>query len=862
MKKIAVVLLMIGLIGVSGAFAQFKPVLITNGVTLDVEVGAPYIFSHETSGNKVLVYIAGNPSEVKVKMIDNDGNTVWDHTSDTGGSPYYNPVGCETSNGNIIVAWEEGKDSPPTAIYAEKLIPSGGSVSSDWVTRVSTQTTVVRYPRVAPDSNDGAYVGFDHDENGLYYVYAQHLSSTGSAWSSDLLLTYYDRDYGHKLIAGADNQGLYTFYQAAPFGDFTTLYLVTTEGTTGSIVSSKSLGEFGASFDTVKAGDYYFIAQQDEDDNIRIYKAGSDLAIAGSAVVCNETGTQEFPKIVADADSNSANLYVCWNDYRSQTASNVDIYAQKYKISLSPQWTTNGTLASKSSGVNVYAYMRPSGSIYGSYAPMVYYNGDTYIAFQNYSSAPSSWDDISATTEADIYMQVLDSNGTTLATDLPICSVLNHQYRPEIRTSTPFIAWYDRRSGSYLQVNGQRVDEVNTQIASITTSPATSNMVIDGVGFGADPSGYLYSGVTYGSEYNHVSVDGTIVDISSWTPTAITFDNYTYNDFLAGSNNDATIEVMAYGDSDSFTLSKPSNVAISDIYFDGVAYTASGQVVNSNAVVTGEITSTYNITSASIEVDGSSSSLTLTNNQFSHTLSSLAAGGHTIIISAIDSAGGTGSTTCNVSVSSVITISDVKFGSQVYQDGTNVTGNTSFSCTIQSDYVIGNEIYISSGTGTGIEINVSTNYNPTTHVLNISDLGQHITLIGEVYFTLRAKDANNNEVSETFYVENPPTVQAKNVIAQPPESPSDDIIIAANIGGADLGGGGVSGTQAAAASQNVQIIIYGPAGYPVNINQPVTVGYNEFRIPAASVINSNGIYIVKIVYKGKVIAKTRFVVLW
>lgn len=861
MKKIILILLVVGLVGVSGAFAQYKPMLVANGVTLEAPAGSPYIFSHETSGNKVIVYLASNPSEVKVKMIDNDGNTVWDHTSDTGGSPYYTPVGCETSNGNIIVAWGEGKS--PSAIYAEKLIPSGSNVSSDWVTRVSTQTTTVRYPRVAPDSNDGAYVGFDHYENSKYYVFAQHLSSTGPAWSSDLLLTYYERDYGLKLIAGTDGRGLYVFYNPAPIGDFTALYLVTNEGTTGTVVGSKSLVSNGTGFDVVKTGDHYYTVQHDTSDNIRIYKNTSDLSDVNNAVVCNETGTQEFPKIVADADPNGANLYVCWNDYRSGQRSNVDVYAQKLNSSLVPdlQWTANGELVSKTSGANVYAYMYTNGTITSSYAPMAHYNGDTYIAFQNYNPALSSWDDIKGTTEADIYMQVLDSNGTTLTNDLPICSIINYQFSPEIRTSTPFIAWNDYRTNSYLQMNGQRVDKIDTQITGITISPASSNMVINGLGFGADPRGYRYDPIAYGAEYNHVSRNGVRSDILEWRRTGITFDNYTYNDFLAGSNNDATIEVMAYGDSDSFTISKPSNVNISDIYFDGVAYT-SGMVIKSNTLVTGAAESYYDITSASIDVDGSPSTLTVTNGAFSHQLSALSSGNHTIIISATDSEGGTGSTTCNVSVSSVITITDVKFGSEAYVEGDSVTGNTSFSCTIQSDYEIGSEIYISSGTGTGTEINVSTNYNPTTQVLNIPDLGVHITLMDEITFTLKAKDANGNVAIETFEVKNPETVQAENVIAQPPESPSDDIIIAANIGGADLGGSGVSGAQAAATSQSVQIIIYGPAGHPVSINRPVTVGYNEFRIPAASVINSNGIYIVKIVYKGKVIAKTRFVVLW
>ncbi|MEA3493061.1 MAG: hypothetical protein U9R38_01595 [Candidatus Margulisiibacteriota bacterium] len=867
MRKLVLIFLMVGLIGVSGAFAQYKPMLATNGVALcpiDFD-GGIYINLVGSAGNKLLMMVYNK--EITAKMIDNDGNSLWEEQiSSNTTDKKEDPMFVETSDGNIIFAWTDYRrgGSLPEVVM-RKYDMSGTQLSAEIE---KTYGAIVKDIKIAPDDNGGFYLVYFF---GGYNSFAidRYDGNMTSVWSNltPLALNGSTEDTRYELVSGGsgvDNRAFVVYSTNEATSEAVAALASTVSG--NGKMQYQILGNTVEFFDTLELGGKFFVVQNSSTGNIVVQRLGRTVTGVFSievskAQVCYAAGRQSIPKMVTDGSS----LCICWLDERNYSegqGNDLDIYIQKSTSDGVMQWLADGLPVTHSDqGVKSYSLISANNEILCSQQAMVYGDGRVYLAWHDFRMDPDvSKDDpfsaMIATKEADIYMQAVNiSDGSMLNSDLPVCSAVSAQILPSIFASSPFAAWVDLRDyPNLVSEEAQRADNISTAITSITTSPASANMVINGVGFGVDPNDYVYSGVTYGSEYNYVSVNGSIVGSPSWTPTAITFDNYTYNDFLAGPDSDVIVEVMAYGDTDSITLSKPSSIIISDIYFDGDAYSTSGQVISKNAIVTGEITSVQSITSSAISVDGSASTLTLTNDAFSYPLSSLSSGDHAIIISAIDSKGGTGSTTCNVSVSSVITISESSFNDKSYQRNDYVNSNTSFRGKVTSDYSI-SELKLSVGTGSGAEIDVLSDYD--NGYLEIADLGVHINLSGDVIFTLRAKDSNGNETSQVYYVSVAEQAVAKDVVATD-VSATQDARIGFNYGGQSSSSG--SGIGAAATGESVKILLYGPSGKPIMLQQAVTIGYNEVTL-SKELFDSNGIYIVKIYDGSRVIGKTRIVVL-
>ncbi len=613
-KKICMLLFLVFILG-SFSFAQFKPMLTSNGTTLETAPVSNYFVLPVSNGKLFLWdYDGGSDYDIKARLIGDDGNTLWEQVVSNAGGDQKHPHACETSDGKIIVVWDDKRNAgAEDDIYAKKFNSSGGI---EWETRVTTNSASQSKPKVCPDAKGGAFIIWKDLRDGPAVLYAQYLLSSGGLKWNDSSVAEFDDSCDHKIIAGGSDKAWVCFKMVGrtKAGEIKRVraqeiysHEGTMEGTFGELIVRD-----GVNFDAAKIGDYIVLCWEDNDNIYEQSFAANGAAQWGSDVtICDETDFQRFPKMVVDGDGNS---YVCWVDNRS---GNVDIYIQKVNGSGATQWDEDGKVATDASGFQGY-YVYSSGSPEVSSSPMAYKDGKIYIAWNDFRSDPSfDWDsDISLTSNADIFMQVIssESGARLMDNDLPVSSGQNAQYNPAVSASSPFAAWSDGRNGLSWQLFAQKVDNIPTQITGVTISALDSYMAISGQGFGADPGDIQNSDFTLGSSYNKVSIDGTTAGINTWSPTEI-ITATPYGSLLPGSHS---FEVTAYGESDLYTFSvtpSATSFTFENVKFDGIPYKA-GDFVTDNPTFEVKITSRdgdqnkIDIDSVTVEINGAASDVT------------------------------------------------------------------------------------------------------------------------------------------------------------------------------------------------------------------------------------------------------------
>ncbi|RLE40285.1 hypothetical protein DRJ16_07295, partial [Candidatus Woesearchaeota archaeon] len=135
------------------------------------------------------------------------------------------------------------------------------------------------------------------------------------------------------------------------------------------------------------------------------------------------SNTQASPSITTDQNNH---IIIAWHDYRN---GNYDIYAEILD--------SNGNTVKDEFPITAHPNTQASTSITTDQ------NNNIIIAWHDWRN--------SGTPGADIYAEILDSNGNTIKDEFPITTYSNDQYRPSITTdqnSNIIIAWYDYRSGT------------------------------------------------------------------------------------------------------------------------------------------------------------------------------------------------------------------------------------------------------------------------------------------------------------------------------------------------------------------------------------------------------------------------------
>ena len=164
-----------------------------------------------------------------------------------------------------------------------------------------------------------------------------------------------------------------------------------------------------------------------------MYGVAASAWQANGNPVCTYLSEQKNPKLCSDGQGGAI---IAWEDYRADIF--IDIYAQKMSSTGTPQWTSNGTLICNATNEQANIQLCSDGA------------GGAILVWQDYRDS-----------NADIYAQRVDSQGTTLWTfnGVPIVNLSETQENPRLCSDGAggaIIVWCDKRSGQE-DVYAQRI---------------------------------------------------------------------------------------------------------------------------------------------------------------------------------------------------------------------------------------------------------------------------------------------------------------------------------------------------------------------------------------------------------------------
>lgn len=200
----------------------------------------------------------------------------------------------------------------------------------------------------------------------------------------------------------------------------------------------------------------------------RLDGSGAAQWTSEGVAVCVASGVQQYARILADG---AGGAFVVWQDDRTGTFSNADVYAQKLDASGVPQWTANG--------VPVCTVANDQG------VPVAVLDGAGGLIVV--------WQDERGAT-ADVYAQRLDAAGAAqwAANGVAIGGGAGDQYAPVAVSDGAggaIVAWQDTRLGGgdlfAQRVNGSGVAQWNASGVALATATGTQwypAIVADGAG--------------------------------------------------------------------------------------------------------------------------------------------------------------------------------------------------------------------------------------------------------------------------------------------------------------------------------------------------------------------------------------------
>ncbi len=332
-----------------------------NAADLHAESFAPVIaLVLDNQGNAIIVWedYRNDPSkgDIYAQKMDTNGNRVWLNevrvNSDSGSTRHATPAIATDSSGNVIIAWEDARNGN-SDIYAQRLNASGIKQWSAGDVRVNTDSGTAHQfgPGIAIDSAGNAIVAWEDRRSNVNAgdIYAQKLNTSGTRqWAvGDVRVndgaTGINR-FGPQLAADGNN--VFVAWSDARLGDF----------------------------------DVY--AQRLNSSGVRQWTA-TDVRVNSDAI-----GSYQYIGGIASNGSGSA--VITWEDYRDQSLSGLNIYAQKLNSAGAKQWLASDVRVNTDIGENYQA--KPGVTLHS--------NGDAIFA----------WED-NRNLNADIYLQRYNSTG-------------------------------------------------------------------------------------------------------------------------------------------------------------------------------------------------------------------------------------------------------------------------------------------------------------------------------------------------------------------------------------------------------------------------------------------------------------------
>ena len=525
-----------------------------NSDTGTASQSSPAIAS-DSSGNLLLVWRDernGNP-DIYAQKIDSNGSRLWAQdvrvNRDTGTAPQSSPAIASDSSGNLLLVWQDGRNSNPD-IYAQK-IDSNGSQLWFWDVRVNSDTgTSEQYtPAIASDSSGNFLLVWWDGRNGYgnYDIYAQKISSNGAGrWAQDVRV---NSDTGTAFqnfpSIASDSSGnlLLVWYDQRNGGSDIYAQKISSNGSRLWAQDVRVSSDMGTSIEDHPAiasdssGNLLLVWRDDRNSNPDIYaqkiSSNGSRLWAQDVRVSSDMGTsiEDYPAIASDS---SGNLLLVWTDDRNR---NPDIYTQKIDNNGGRLWAQDmrvnsdkGTttqdypaIANDSSGNLLLVWTddrNGNNDIYTQkidsqgnrlWARDVRVNSDTGAASQNHPAIASDssgnlllvWGD-SRNGNYDIYAQKIDSNGNRLwAQDVRVNSDTRPipQDAPAIASDSSgnlLVVWRDDNFNIYAQKinnNSNRLWSWDVRVSSDTGTSEQSTPAI-----ASDSSGNLL--VVWGESRN------------------------------------------------------------------------------------------------------------------------------------------------------------------------------------------------------------------------------------------------------------------------------------------------------------------------------------------------------------------------
>ncbi len=112
-----------------------------------------------------------NPADYSAMLvaqrIDASGNKLWCPGGDVGvyvsvQAACHEPDLAADGSGGLLVAWWTGQSDTASAVYGQRLDPSGINLWGASALQVGSSITSLGHPQVAPDEVGGAFIGWDH----------------------------------------------------------------------------------------------------------------------------------------------------------------------------------------------------------------------------------------------------------------------------------------------------------------------------------------------------------------------------------------------------------------------------------------------------------------------------------------------------------------------------------------------------------------------------------------------------------------------------------------------------------------------------------------------------------------------------
>ena len=333
--------------------------------------------------------------------------------------------------GGAIITWGDARSGTNSDIYAQRINAAGAVQWTANGVAISVAANNQNSPTIVSDGVGGAIITWYDIRIGGYDIYAQRINAAGVVqWTAD----------GVAICTAAQVQ------------DYPT---IVSDGAGGAIIT----------WHDFRSGTFNDIYAQ------RINAAGVVQWTANGVVISTAANNQDPPLIVSDGASGAI---ITWQDYRSTTVTDWDIYAQRINAAGVVQWTANGVVISTAAN--------------NQDPPLIVSDGA--------SGAIITWQDYRGTTvtDWDIYAQRINADSVVqwTANGRAICTATNVQTAPTILSDGAggaIIAWEDNRSFTsdiYAQrINAAGVVQWTTNGVAVSTASGYEvgpTIVSDGAG--------------------------------------------------------------------------------------------------------------------------------------------------------------------------------------------------------------------------------------------------------------------------------------------------------------------------------------------------------------------------------------------